>query len=187
MVSKCRTRLAIQPHSSRAVLFYSQKPNGEADPASLHGACPVLSKSKFAANLWVWNSKYRRVGLETLPMDSIHLLTESYFVLLFAAPRQGFPGAPLTKKAKQEASPTNSPEMKFTQIVGTFHNTKSNPEYANAELYFEETLWGKLGHGNPDLNVNTYDGHRWNLYVDGKVVKSWTISERDGTKQKFEI
>jgi hypothetical protein len=78
LASKCRTRLAIRPHSSRAVLFYSQKPNGEEDKASLHGACPVLSKSKYAANLWVWNSKYRRVGMETFPVDSIHLLTESY-------------------------------------------------------------------------------------------------------------
>jgi hypothetical protein len=106
---------------------------------------------------------------------------------LFAAPRQGFAGAPLTEKGKKEASPTNSPEMKFKEIVATFHNTKTNPDYENAELYFEGTLWGKLGHGDPDLNVNTYDGHRWNLYVDGKVVKSWTISEKGETEQKFEI
>jgi hypothetical protein len=108
---------------------------------------------------------------------------------LFAAPRQGFPGSPLTEKGRKEAaaSPTNSPDMTFKQIVATFHNTKSNPEYENAELYFEEALWGKLGHGDPNVNVNTYDGHHWNLYVDGKVVKSWTISEMGGTEQKFEI
>jgi hypothetical protein len=91
-------------------------------------------------------------------------------------------------KAQKGESPTKSPEMEFKQVVATFHNTKSKPEYKNAELYFEEKqLWGKLGHGDPDLDVNTYDGHRWNIYVDGKVVKSWKISEKGGTKQKFEI
>ena len=54
---QCKTKMVIRPHSSRAVLFYSQKPNGEVDPMSTHGACPILSGSKFAANLWVWNSK----------------------------------------------------------------------------------------------------------------------------------
>lgn len=37
LVTLCRTKLAIRPHSSRAVLFYSQFPDGRADPASLHG------------------------------------------------------------------------------------------------------------------------------------------------------
>ena len=48
MVAKCRTRLAVRPHSSRAVLFYSQHPDGSPDQASLHGGCPVISKEKWA-------------------------------------------------------------------------------------------------------------------------------------------
>jgi hypothetical protein len=115
MVSKCRTRLSIRPHSSRAVLFYSQKPNGEADSASLHGACPVLSKSKYAANLWVWNSKYSTewAGKRFVCIPYI-FLPNRIVSPLSAAPRQGFLGAPLTDRAKKEASsPTNSPEMKF--------------------------------------------------------------------------
>ena len=32
------------------------KPNGEVDQDSRHGACPVLSGQKYAANLWVWNT-----------------------------------------------------------------------------------------------------------------------------------
>lgn len=40
MVAKCRSRLAVRPNSARAVLFYSQLPTGEQDPASLHGGCP---------------------------------------------------------------------------------------------------------------------------------------------------
>ena len=55
MVADCRSRLSVRPHSSRAVLFYSQHPNGEEDSSSLHGGCPVLHGEKWAANLWVWN------------------------------------------------------------------------------------------------------------------------------------
>lgn len=53
MVASCRSSLAVRPNSARAVLFYSQLPNGSADPSSLHGGCPVLSdQPKWAANLW---------------------------------------------------------------------------------------------------------------------------------------
>ena len=34
MVAKCRSRLAVRPHSSRAVLFYSQNPDGTPDKSS---------------------------------------------------------------------------------------------------------------------------------------------------------
>jgi hypothetical protein len=46
MAAACRSRLAIRPYSGRSVLFYSQLPNGEKDPNSLHGGCPVLSGTK---------------------------------------------------------------------------------------------------------------------------------------------
>eukprot|EP00542_Grammatophora_oceanica_P004244 CAMPEP_0194069930 /NCGR_PEP_ID=MMETSP0009_2-20130614/87904_1 /TAXON_ID=210454 /ORGANISM="Grammatophora oceanica, Strain CCMP 410" /LENGTH=575 /DNA_ID=CAMNT_0038723157 /DNA_START=19 /DNA_END=1746 /DNA_ORIENTATION=- len=76
MVAKCRARLSVRPHSSRAVLFYSQHPNGKEDKSSLHGGCPVLSdQPKWAANLWTWNNV-----------------------------RDGFEGAPIKKGAKRDAS-----------------------------------------------------------------------------------
>lgn len=62
MVDKCATKLATYPRKGHAVLFYSQKPNGELDPLSLHGGCPVLDGTKWGANLWVWNK--RRFGLD---------------------------------------------------------------------------------------------------------------------------
>jgi prolyl 4-hydroxylase len=62
MVQKCSTKLASYPRKGHAVLFYSQKPNGELDPMSLHGGCPVLDGTKWGANLWVWNK--RRYGLD---------------------------------------------------------------------------------------------------------------------------
>ena len=53
MVARCRSRLSIRPHSSRAVLFYSQNPDGTEDKTSTHGGCPVITGEKWAA------SKYR--------------------------------------------------------------------------------------------------------------------------------
>jgi hypothetical protein len=51
MVARCRSRLAVRPHSSRAVLFYSQNPDGSPDHNSLHGGCPVISGEKWAGEL----------------------------------------------------------------------------------------------------------------------------------------
>lgn len=64
MALTCQNKLAMYPIKGRAVLFYSQKPNGEMDERSLHGGCPVLDGTKWAANLWVWNRK--RYGLTPL-------------------------------------------------------------------------------------------------------------------------
>ena len=50
MVAKCRSRLSVRPHSSRAVLFYSQNPDGTPDADSLHGGCPVIGGEKWAAS-----------------------------------------------------------------------------------------------------------------------------------------
>jgi hypothetical protein len=56
MVARCRSKLSVRPSHGRAVLFYSQLPNGEQDSMSKHGGCPVLKGEKWAANLWVWNT-----------------------------------------------------------------------------------------------------------------------------------
>jgi 2OG-Fe(II) oxygenase superfamily len=160
LVAQCRTRLAVRPHSSRAVLFYSQYPNGEVDPASLHGACPVLSGQKYAANLWAWNT-----------------------------PRQGYPGAPIKEKFRKEkgaTNPSNSPTP-FKKIHGTFKNSGKDKNMDSAELFFEDQFWGKMGPKDTSLTVNTYQGHTWNVKVDGKIVKSWTVTEGDGVKQHFTI
>lgn len=77
MVAACRSRLAIRPRAAQAILFYSQLPNGELDPASLHGGCPVLKGEKWAANLWVWNT-----------------------------PRDGFPGHPINPNYDESSVPT---------------------------------------------------------------------------------
>jgi hypothetical protein len=55
MVGHCRSKMAVKPLKAEAVLFYSQHPDGRVDLSSLHGGCPVLQGTKWAANLWVWN------------------------------------------------------------------------------------------------------------------------------------
>ena len=55
LVVQCRSKLATKPKKAEAVLFYDQLPLGGQDDASLHGGCPVLKGTKWAANLWVWS------------------------------------------------------------------------------------------------------------------------------------
>mmetsp|Transcript_17929 Transcript_17929/g.41347 ORF Transcript_17929/g.41347 Transcript_17929/m.41347 type:complete len:640 (-) Transcript_17929:74-1993(-) len=158
LLATCRSKLAVRPHSSRAVLFYSQHPNGDVDRSSLHGACPVLSNQKFAANLWVWNT-----------------------------PRTGFSGAPIKKKFQAEnggavfSKPTNM------KISATFRNKRNDPLFDQAELFYDDTFWGKLGKGDPILSVNTFEGHVWNVKVSGKIMKTWVIKERNGAQQNLVI
>jgi prolyl 4-hydroxylase len=56
LIEKCYTRFAVPPRKGDAILFYSQTPDGRLDGTSLHGACPVLTGTKWGANLWVWNA-----------------------------------------------------------------------------------------------------------------------------------
>ena len=82
MAAQCRTRLAIKPNATRAVLFYSQYPNGTKDSHALHGGCPVLKGTKIAANLWTWS------GI-----------------------RPEYDGAPLKKEATQEQIDAKKPKQ----------------------------------------------------------------------------
>jgi len=153
MVAYCETRLAIKPHSSRAILFYSQHPDGSWDPNAKHGSCPVLDGTKWAANLWVWNG-----------------------------PRDG----PYEPK-NQEAVERNRKEGRKPkeQVLATFKNTGKDPKYANAELFYKEMFWGKLGHNDPPLRANTYKGHTWNVKVDGEVLQNWVVDDK--LVQVFEV
>jgi hypothetical protein len=155
MVARCRSRLAIRPHSSRAVLFYSQNPDGTPDQNSLHGGCPVITDApKWAANLWVWNG-----------------------------PRGGFPGSPVNQHIVDKNKAAGVAEM--AQIKASFSNSQTDETMKNAELYFQDTFWGKLGFGDPPLNVNTFKSHQWNVKVGENVVKTFIIDE--SPTQKYTI
>lgn len=70
-------------------------------------------------------------------------------------------------------SPDNDMQKK-----AKFSNTQSDDRMKNAKLHFQETFWGELGFGDPMLNVNTYEGHQWNVMVDDKIVKTFVIDKR---------
>ena len=45
------------------------------------------------------------------------------------------------------------------QLQASFRNSGRDPALKDADLYYDEGLhWGKLGHGDPALNVNTFEG-----------------------------
>jgi len=155
MVAECRSgKLVIRPMNTRAVLFYSQHPNGELDMSSHHGSCPVLNGNKWAANLWVWN-----------------------------APRGGYAFAPVNKVVVERQNISNyEPEFNINpiQIVATFRNDGKNSKFAVSDLYYMDTYWGPLSHNNPPLRVNTYEGHVWNIKAkNGTVLKRWIINTED--------
>ena len=45
--------LAVKSKRGDALLFYSLKPDGEPDPASLHGSCPTTQGNKWSATKWI--------------------------------------------------------------------------------------------------------------------------------------
>ncbi|EGZ23322.1 hypothetical protein PHYSODRAFT_310730 [Phytophthora sojae] len=51
----CTTGLNVPPKKRKVIVFYSMLPNGEGDPMSLHGGCPVEEGVKYSGNKWVWN------------------------------------------------------------------------------------------------------------------------------------
>ena len=54
--SDCSRGIKVKPERGKVIVFYSLKADGELDPESLHGACPVEQGIKWAANKWVWNA-----------------------------------------------------------------------------------------------------------------------------------
>lgn len=48
----CKRGFGFKPHKRTAVVFYDMKPNGDYDPWSLHGSCPVKEGVKWGGTLW---------------------------------------------------------------------------------------------------------------------------------------
>ena len=85
-------------------------------------------------------------------------------------------GAPV---AAAPAPPPAAPQ----EVEVTFVNSGEDPTYAKAELYYESTRWGALGHGDPPVAVGTYPGHRWFLVANGVYAKQFDIG--NDAKQTF--
>jgi prolyl 4-hydroxylase len=50
--------LKVTPEVGKAVLFYSQLPDGNMDDFSQHAALPIKEGEKWLINLWVWDPVY---------------------------------------------------------------------------------------------------------------------------------
>merc|ERR1712194_939616 len=87
LTKACYAKFAVPPRRGDAILFYSQRPDGQLDVNSLHGACPVLKEAKWGANLWVWNAcRYSQCNgdplhpTEELPEEFKHLFLRGDYV-----------------------------------------------------------------------------------------------------------
>lgn len=52
--------LKVKPEAGKAILFYSQLPDGNMDDFSQHAAKPVIRGEKWLINLWIWDPVYDR-------------------------------------------------------------------------------------------------------------------------------
>lgn len=75
-----------------------------------------------------------------------------------------------SKKKKAPAEPQ--------PLTATFKNTGNNPQLEKAELYYETTRWGNIGHGDPAISVGSFTGHRWFVRVGDKVMKEMVIGKK---------
>lgn len=78
------------------------------------------------------------------------------------------------KKNRPKAG-TDGPVPKLAKFV----NKGDNPIFRNAELYYEDQFWGRLGTGEDPHRVNTYPGQIWNIMVDGEIKKTFVIGEEE--------
>jgi hypothetical protein len=164
MAVQCRTRMSIRPQALRAVLFYSQFPNGTLDPLSKHGGCPVLRGTKLAANLWTWS-----------------------------AIRPEFEGGPqrldVIDDEEDEGDDSSSDDMTPKAIRASFRNLGIDERFRSAKLYYDEDgYFGDIGFNNDPIHVNTYAGHRWNVKdaTTNEVLETFVIADVN-ENQSFEV
>ena len=165
MTVSCRTRLSVQPKAMRAVLFYSQLPNGTLDPLSKHGGCPVLRGTKLAANLWTWS-----------------------------AIRPEFDGGPQRLGAviddEEDDDESSSEDTTPKSVPASFRNRGVDERFRSAKLYYDEDgYFGEIGFNDVPIHVNTYAGHRWNV-KDAKtnvVLQTFVIPDNTNEHQSFEV
>ncbi|CAK4691065.1 unnamed protein product [Aphanomyces euteiches] len=166
MVEKCSSRLASYPRKTHAILFYSQKPNGnlcvppciiqcvmkgkwiqcldmEDAPSSkeLNGLSAQCYRVDFmvdsrAANLWVWNR--RRYGLDQVHKDKIRV----NFV---------------------------------------------NPTSDTINLYWKDTKMSSIEAGKDKL-YSSFHGHEWSLRdQNGNILSKHVLSLDDGDNQTITL
>jgi hypothetical protein len=157
MTAYCRSRLAVKPSKGRAVLFYSQYPNGVQDRTVLHGGCPVLNGTKWAANLWVWS-----------------------------APRNEWPHAPRLREETEEEKKKKQESKNGIQATFT-NTGKDPRFLEAKLWYDDQMFFGDLGPNDKAITVNTFVSHKWNIRVGDEVLLTFDIVEGTKTNTNFEI
>jgi len=101
---------------------------------------------------------------------------------VWSGPRPAFPNAPLLWPEEPKATPA------FKEVKGEFRNTGKDPRFnERTEVFWSDTtFFGKLGPSDPPVNVNTYEGHEWNIKVDGEILKTFKVAG-DKEHQVFEV
>mgnify|MGYP003705955213 FL=1 len=56
----CSESLKVRPIAGRSVVFFPRLSNGESDKRTWHGACPVVSGTKFTAQQWIHSPEIAR-------------------------------------------------------------------------------------------------------------------------------
>jgi hypothetical protein len=60
-------------------------------------------------------------------------------------------------------------------VRAVFRNTGTNDEFRSAVLYYGNQKFQNLGFDDAPLPVDTYQGHRWHIRVNGQIRKSFVI------------
>ena len=81
------------------------------------------------------------------------------------------------RKNKSKKKVSMAPPAEPQPLTATFRNTGANPQLQKAELYYETTRWGNIGHGDPAISVGSFTGHRWYVKVGDTVMKEMVIGK----------
>ena len=158
MVADCRTMFTVKPKKAEAILFYSQHPDGSTDKMSIHGGCPVIKGTKWAANLWVWNG----------PRNGYMVRDETTGLYRRKTPEE--------RAAEEELYAVEDSETTraSTSRSITFINVDVPPEYAPT-VYWENQFWSKM-EIKKRIDVNSFVGHNWYVKANGKSIP-FTVDE----------
>jgi len=164
MLGMCRSKLAVRPKKAHAMLFYSQHPDGQLDPLSKHGGCPVLKGTKWAANLWIWNKV--RLGYPRAPRKEGASAFDA---------SKGI-GRDRMKGESQKAAAAPPP----TQLTVEFSNADLG---SGAKLFYggddSTAFMGDLLPGGAALRFNTFQGHQWVIKdASGNIVGRYQVDAR---------
>ena len=137
--------LAVDMHQARgpcaagdALLFYSLKPDGESDVASMHTGCPVLAGTKWTATKWIHTLPFHPEWIDLPPTEN-NLMPEDCKVPPMHQPWG--PSQTLCCQSRQQSNasqppcwatereyPANSPDTRSHQVLAAAGRQGGLPE-----------------------------------------------------------